>query len=53
MNATSLRKLAKMHTLKAQLKAKTRKRGLTVRRMKMLHSYAERLKPTPTDITLL
>ena len=51
MNATCYRKLTKMHLFKAQIKTKDRKRGLTARRMSMLRAYAERLKPTPTDIT--
>ena len=51
MDAICLKKLSKMHVLKAQLKTKERKRGQTLRKMAMLRAYATRLKPTPTDIT--
>ena len=47
-----LKKLVKMHTLKAQLKSKEKKRGHALRKMSMLRAYANRLKPTPTDTTL-
>lgn len=52
MNQSSFQKLAKMHTLKAQLKTRTRKKGQTLRRMEMLMAYSTRLKRTRTDITL-
>ena len=50
MHQTCYVKLNKMHTLKAQLKSKQRKSGLTKRRMEMLKAYANRFKPIQTDI---
>ena len=51
MNESCFRKIAKMHLLKAQLKNKERKQGLTLRKMSMLTIYATRLKRTERDIT--
>ena len=50
MHASSFRKLAKMHTLKVQVKNRTRKRGQTLRKMAMLRAYSTRLRPTQTAL---
>ena len=53
MNVSSLNNLKRMHVVKAQLKAKTRKRGQILRKMEMVRAYSTRLRPIPTDITTL
>lgn len=49
MNASRMKNLVHMHTLKAEIRNKQRKSGRTLQRMEMLRIYAIRLKRTPTD----
>lgn len=49
MNASRMKNLVHMHTLRAEIRSKQRKSGRTLQRMEMLKIYAIRLKQTPTD----
>ena len=50
MNASSMKKLIHMHTLRAEIRSRQRKSGRTLKRMEMLKTYAVRLQRTRTDI---
>lgn len=52
MNASRMKNLVHMHTLKAEIKNKQRKSGRTLQRMEMLKTYAIRLQRTRTDTIL-